>query len=496
LKWFVSVAATVVAAASLRAQTQVVVGDVGPGISGRILRETLAQPHAVIEPDSGWYVIRRGEEVPVTLIVLGRTAAVAGTVHGDVLVVGGDLFIRPGGHVTGNATAIGGGVYPSSLGFVEGAMRSFRENTFAIASTSEGYRLDYQSLRERPSPPLLLPGVYGLRAPAYDRVNGMSVAFGPAFSIDSGLAEANVVATYRSDLGKIDPSLELTSELSRRIRFRARAERGTFTNDSWIWSDLVNSVSVFVSGADTRNYYRADRGFITAHQTWEFDRVAIEPYIGALTERAWSVGPAFLEQRGPWSIFERTDSLGMWRPNPAVEDGRISSALTGATATWQAQNVSVKAETHAELNFAAPNDERFEQLTSDATVGFPTFGEQSYALEVHWVTTFGDTPPPQRFAYLGGPGTLPFIDLLSEGGDELLLVEQRYSIPIPQVRLGMLGAPTLLLRHRLGSAGVGSLPSFDQVLGVGVLVALVRGELQIDPSRHKARLSFGFSFSR
>ena len=121
---------------------------------------------------------------------------------------------------------------------------------------------------------------------------------------------------------------------------------------------------------------------------------------------------------------------------------------------------------------------------------------QEYTLDVHSLTTFGDTPPAQRFGYVGGSGTLVFLSLLEQGGDELLHVEQLYSVPFEKVNLGFLGIPTFYLRHRIGSAGVGSLPDFEQMLGVGVVLTFARGELQIDPASGKLRFSGGLSFSR
>src|SRR5205814_1701546 len=81
-----------------------------------------------------------------------------------------------------------------------------RDNTFTIARVADTYRLTYRSLGEPPSPPLLFAGIYGLRFPSYDRVNGASVPFGPAFSFAGGRGEIDVLGTYRSDLGKVDPS--------------------------------------------------------------------------------------------------------------------------------------------------------------------------------------------------------------------------------------------------------------------------------------------------
>jgi hypothetical protein len=71
-----------------------------------------------------------------------------------------------------------------------------------------------------------------------------------------------------------------------------------------------------------------------------------------------------------------------------------------------------------------------------------------------------------------------------------------YSVPLPSVRLGLLGSPTPFLRHRFGSAGISKLPAFEQLIGVGVTLTVIRGEIQIDPSRKKVRAGVGFTFSR
>lgn len=489
----------------LAAQERAVVVDRGPGPGGRVLVAVLAGPHRLVGPDTSWFRLRRAEQEPASLVVLGRTAAIEGTVSGDVIVVGGDLFVRPGARIAGRAVAIGGGVYPSALALVERGTESHRDNTFIIQRSGDRYELAYQSLYEHASPPLLFPGVYGFRLPSYDRVNGASIPFGPAFSLLGGRAEVNALATYRSDLGKVDPSVRGTAQLTRRVRAEAFAGRGTFSNDDWIWSNLVNSFSVFTSGDDTRNHYRADRGELTVHRVWEWTNVQVEPFLGGVIENAWSVGPAPGELLGPWSLFGKKDTLAMYRPNPAISDGTIGSALAGAAARYERPDLTVRARTRAEWGVGpqsggdillAWTERAFLQVTSDLAVTFPTFGEHEYALDVHWVMTPGGDVPRQRFVYLGGPGTLVFLEMLAQGGDELLLIDQRYSIPMPSVRLGLAGEPTLIFRHRMGSAGAGRLPAFEHVIGAGVLLTLLRVELQMDPVGGKFRISTGFSFSR
>lgn len=487
------------AAGHLGAQAQVTITDVGPGASGSLLREALKRPHRLAEPDSGRLVITREVQVRGALIVLGRSALIEGSVDGDVIVVNGDLFVRPGARIGGRAIVIGGGAYPSALAVVAGGTMNFRDNTFAITQIGDEYRLAYQSTEPAREAPLLFPEVYGFRMPSYDRINGLSVPFGPAFAVGRDRGRVDVLATWRTNLGVIDPSLRASYQFTRRTRATLDAGRGTFSNEDWIWLDWINSLSVLAFGDDTRNYYRADRAELRLFHLWEGERARWEPFVGATTERDWSVGAPTGAIGGPWSALGRSNTRHMWRANPAIAPGHISSALVGTSYHWESQDIRLDAKTRIEVPFATPGNERFEQATTDVAIAFPTFGDQEYAADVHWVTTLGDAPSAQRLVFLGGSGTLPFLDMLSQGGDELFLVDQRYTVPLTGIDLGQFGNPSLQLRHRIGAAGLrilGGLPPLETMIGVGVAVVFVRGEVQLNPATGKARLAAGFTFSR
>ena len=484
----------------VQAQSPVRISDVGPGPAGRLLRDALNRPHRLLEPGEEAFTQRRGELQPVTLIVLGRTTYIGGKVEGDVIVVNADLFVRPGAEISGRAIAIGGGTYPSTLAFVGAGTQSFHDDGFAIERTADGYDLAYRSLRVGSSPPLLFPGIYGLRIPTYDRVNGLSVPFGPALSFLDGRGEIDAIATYRSDLGEVDPSLLVHLQLTRRTRAGLTMERTSRTNDAWIWTNFVNSFAALVFGEDTRNWYRADRGELQLHRMWEMRRSVLEPFVGGAFERSWPIGPVAGDSSGPWSMLGRRDSLGMLRANPQVSRAEILAAIAGASFRWEGDDgLQLRTRTSVEKSVGGigvgPSTGDFLQATTDFDVRFPTFGEQQYRVEVRWVTSSGNLPL-QRFHYLGGPGTMPFLDLLTQGGGELLLVDQRYSIPLPQYTFGFMGSPTLQLRHRLGSAGLDSLPALEQMVGVGVSLTVIRGEVRLDPASGRVQLTAGFTFAR
>ena len=486
------------ALASVRvdAQQSVFVRDRGPGPIGRRLAEALAAPHLLIPPASTPALLPRDSTYAQTVIVLQRSVIVEAHVHGDVIVVGGDAFLHPGAIVDGRVMAIGGGVYESRLAITRLGVESYRDFTFVVGSGAAGYVLDYRPLRVQQPARFALPGVYGVRIPKYDRIDGLSLSFGPFISIDTGRYEIDPTITYRSHLGAFDPAVNATLSFARRTAVDIYVGRNTFTNDSWIWSDLVNSASALAVGIDTRNYYRADRGEAVVHQLFEMTTGTFQPYLGARLERGWSVARAIGATSYPWSVFDRDAGDRMRRPNPAVLNASVKSLLLGGYFTWEAQRLQASINLANEGAALDVGSLRFVQSTLHAQIRFPTFGAQQFYASTHVLYTFGDTAPPQRWTYLGGSGTLPTLSLLSLGGDRLFYLESNYYVPFVQWDLPIVGPPSLTLRHLIGSAGVGKLPSFHQNLGLRLSLSFARADFVVDPATRETEFSFGLSLAR
>jgi hypothetical protein len=341
-----------------------------------------------------------------------------------------------------------------------------------------------------------LPGVFGIRLPTYDRVNGLSLPFGPAVTLFSGRFVMEPIGTYRSDLGLVDPMLAAEARLGGRIGAHLSAQRTTLTNDAWIWSDLRNSISALIVGRDARNYYRADRIDLALRRPGRGGRLSLEPELGVATERAWSVGPEAGATSAPYSFFDRRDRKdGMLRLNPAVDHGRISSGYGGGRLIYSEQQVEGELMLRAEVPFETVGSRDFVQTTVDGTIAFPTFGAQHFRFDIHSVLTAGDSTPRQRYAYLGGSGTLPTFDLLEFGGDHLFFAESRYTIPVPAITLPFVGSPSVTLRHLIGSAGVGSLPRFEQNLGLRLELFPARVDFFLDPRTGEKHFSLSPALS-
>jgi len=380
------------------------------------------------------------------------------------------------------------------------------QDTTTTTAADTGYAQYHES-------PISLPLGVGLRIPSYDRVNGLALPWGPKLELGDGRLDVDALVTYRSNLGKWDPSLEGTIRPGDENELRFFAGRGTFTNDAWIRGDLENMVAAFFAGSDSRNYYRADRGTARFARTFTSTSVTFAPFIGGNVEHDWSTG-SLAPTKSPWSFYGRKGELKMRRPNPRVARGSITSALGGAAIQVVRGDVEGKLDALLEQSVRTalkpdcagvpvfglcsqpqPGDS-FTQATFDGRVSFPTFGTQTFAFKGHAVLTGGSgITPVQRFAYLGGSSTLATVNLLALGGDRLLFVQGDYIIPIDRIQLPFVGSPFIGLRYAAGNAGVGGLPALIQNLGVGLGVSFVRADYTIDPAQNRSPFSRKSAFS-
>jgi hypothetical protein len=352
---------------------------------------------------------------------------------------------------------------------------------------------------------LSLPLGVGLRIPSYDRVNGLSLPWGPQLATSDERLELNALVTYRSNLGKWDPSLEGFVRLGVPNELKIFVGRGTFTNDAWIRSDLVNSLAALFVGSDARNYYRGDRANLRLTHSMTVSALGLTPFVGWNFERDWSTG-SIAPPKYPWSFFGRNGVLRMKRLNPPVATGHINSILGGTGIETSKGGFEAKLDAGVEHALSPSftssctvipanggclaNPSSFTQTTLDSRVTFPTFGSQSFAFIGHaLLTSGGNIPPPQRFGYIGGAGTLATVDLLALGGDRLLYVQGDYTIPIEKIQLPFAGSPFIGLRYAAGNAGVGRLPALIQNLGVGVGISIIRVDYTIDPAQNRSPLS-------
>jgi len=464
-------------APSLLGAQEVVLREPGPEPVASIVRYAASQPH-VLRTGNGKLVLPRDSVVTTNLLVIGRPTYLSSRVQGDVVVVGGDLFLRTGSEISGRAVAIGGSVYRTFLGTVGGSIESYRDDHYSVVASPTRYELTYQGRGgDVRAPVFQLAGLYGVLFPTYDRVDGLTLPVGALVTLGDRDVEILPSIAYRSRLGVVDPGVTLTIAPERRVRLQAEVGRTTRTNERWIYSDLLNSAATLAFGNDTRNYFRADGGTARVIVHAERAGVVVEPFVAGRYEKVRPITAV----GNVWGFSGRESIEHLARPNPLVERGEIGSGLLGAALVYRVGTVQASLTAEGEQSFHTPTGtSSFTQLTLNGTIEFPTFNLQRLRVEAHAVATAGDSTPRSRYAYLGRVGTLPLMELLEQGGDQLVFVESRYRIGIGQIVVPKLGSPTVHLRHLMGAAGVNSLPKLEQELGIGVGISVIGFEATFD----------------
>lgn len=333
--------------------------------------------------------------------------------------------------------------------------------------------------------------------PSYDRVNGVSLPFGPTITAGDERVTATPVLTYRSHLGKIDPSLSITGQITSdsTVGFSLSGARGTFTNDGWMRSNLVNSFVALGLGHDSRNYFRADRGEARLTSALHVPLDVATIFVGARAERDWSTGWRVGETNGPFSLFNRGDSTnGIQRFNPEVDAGHITSVIAGGRAEYLGLPGSATLNVLFEASGNSPAGGSFQQLTITEAASIATVADHHIEVVGHLVTTATNSATPrQRYAYVGGSGSLATVDLLSLGGDHLYFLDVLYVIPVPKIEIPVLGQPYIAPHFAAGAAAVGGFGRPAQNIGARIGVSVFTLDFVVNPRTHKQDFGAGIS---
>ena len=209
----------------------------------------------------GDQVIQKNEVINGHVVIVKGHLDVYGTINGDVLAIGGDVWVRNNGWVNGNITSLGGKVMVEQDGHVLGNMLETHVSNLILASASshqprwrtlwdepEDWRRDAHSDEEKPM----------LR---YNRVEGVFLGINfrqpwrrsRYFSLygSGGYGFKNKAWRYELGIRRwfIDP-------YANRLEIGFDIHDLTDTKDLWRTSYLENSLAAFLFREDFLDYFR------------------------------------------------------------------------------------------------------------------------------------------------------------------------------------------------------------------------------------------------
>ncbi|MFW5950884.1 MAG: BamA/TamA family outer membrane protein [Gemmatimonadota bacterium] len=382
---------------------------------------------------SGETRIPPGAELVGDVATVGGPLTVAGTIAGDVVVINGDLELRPEGRITGRVTVVGGRVGGATESLAGRAV-VYPE---ALRFRREGDRLVDVGPRRESWLSAAWPTRFG-RAEftvavdgAYNRVEGLPVAFGPRLELGRSnptVIDARLIYRTRSGL-RVHPDefghdLRIEQFLGghRAVRVGVGFHRTIDPIELNGLSDTENSLTTFVLHRDYRDHYvrhgwRAYLGY--GGRTL--------PLSAGLEYRDEDHGSA--EARTPWSLLENDEP---WRTQPQAAEGPLGTIR--GWLTWDTRNdrddpatgwlVEVESEQGLEgelrLRRYDPGLDRVETrpfgaeyttLRVDARRYIRLGPRTRLALRAMAAGSPDDGAlPPQRQHVLGGEGTLPGYD--------------------------------------------------------------------------------------
>lgn len=277
----------------------------------------------------GSKTIEKGDSIETNVVVKGGDLTLYGYVDGDVLVVGGTLYVKRGARITGNVRIINGDYEREDGAIVEGYVDK-------TGSKNVGYREDRRRF-SHPSKSFSVPWVnenanldnFVFR---YNRVEGVFLGLGTEkkyywdgerkFNSYGSVGWGFRSHTWRGNLGIARQFPLRTGEGDELLEVGVEGYSLTNTKDQWLIDIHENTAAALLIHEDFRDYF--ERNGFSAHVAY----YGQNDYLKTELSVAYLAGKyASLSNNADWAFF---GGEKMFRSNPPVNDGSMRSILASA----------------------------------------------------------------------------------------------------------------------------------------------------------------------
>jgi hypothetical protein len=275
----------------------------------------------------GRTTIDRDSVIAANLGVLDGPLTIAGRVTANVTAINSDVTLLPGARIDGDLWIIGGRLEGGDSAAVRGEIRVY---SGAITMARSGdrtiidddvprrwrryTRMDDDDSRSDP--------IHLATAGAYNRVEGLPIKLGPALYQTTSWGSARLDAfaiirtgsTFESDHGDVGHDVRGEIRYGRQsgLGIGGRLFNTVESVEPWQLSDIETSLSSFLFRRDYRDYF-ARRGLSGFARLYGGRNASLT---GSYSDERWDSR----DRLNPFTVFRGDAS---WRPNPAMDAGRM-----------------------------------------------------------------------------------------------------------------------------------------------------------------------------
>lgn len=374
----------------------------------------------------GTTTINKDEVIESNLVVKGGDLTIFGEIRGDVLVVGGTLYVKDGGRITGDARVINGDIVKDDGGVVEGYMDKTGARTAGYRESRDRFRTRATKLNVGWANELTTLDDFIFR---YNRAEGLFLGLGSEkkyywdgyrdFSGYGSFGYGFGSHRWRFNLGLTRQFVVGDEQL---FELGVEGHNVTDSKDQWLIGQGENTAAAMLIHEDYRDYFGRAGWGLNATYTMQQDY-----FIGQLKVEYLDDKYSSMDNRTEWSVFGG-DKL--FRLNPPINDGTLRSVVTslGASTVTKTMYGQEGWSAFGTAEFSEPSfggQLNFRQYTMDVRRYQPLSRYDNLNIRLRAGTTEGIVPLQKAYE-LGGLSTVQVLPFKMLTGNRMLLVNAEY----------------------------------------------------------------------